>query len=239
MPHIEWKPESMRFMMCFFPLVGVCIGLACWLWCRVVATIGFSQVVLAAGLTCIPVVITGGIHLDGLADCIDAQASHDTSKRKREILKDPHSGAFAIIGIASYLILYFSFSTEFSYCWQTMLLMGCMFVLSRSMSGIATIAFPTSSDSGMLASFHASASKRASFVILVVIASMCAALMLWIHPAVACIMLACALLSLLACYIFAKTQFGGMSGDIAGAFLQCVEIIMLVCLVTGWKVLVV
>lgn len=237
-PNIEWKPESMRYMMCFFPFIGICIGLACWLWCWIADMLHFGNILLAAGITLIPVAVTGGIHLDGLADCIDAQASHAEPERKREILKDPHSGAFAIIGISSYMILYFALASEFQAGWQTILLMGCMFVASRCMSAVATIAFSTSDGSRMLASFHSSASKKTSFAVLVLLFIACAALMIWTHALIACIMLACALICLALCHLFAKTQFGGMSGDIAGAFLQVTELLLFACLVIGWKVLV-
>lgn len=50
-----------------------------------------------AVLILIPVLITGGIHLDGLLDTADALSSYKTKEEKLEILKDSHAGAFAII----------------------------------------------------------------------------------------------------------------------------------------------
>ena len=44
----------------------------------------------------IPVLITGGIHLDGLLDTADALSSYKTKEEKLEILKDSHAGAFAL-----------------------------------------------------------------------------------------------------------------------------------------------
>ena len=236
-PQLKWDPKSMRYMMCFFPFIGIVIGLICWFWCWLVETLQFNSFILACGLCVIPVLITGGIHLDGLADCIDAQASHADPQRKREILKDPHSGAFAVIGITSYMLVFFAFATQFAPRWQCIFLLACIFTASRCLSGIATVTFPTSSSQGMLASFHDSAEKRASLIVLVVEFVLCAACMVWAQPLIAACMLVVCMLSLLACYAFAKTQFGGMSGDIAGAFLQLAELTLFICLVIAWKVL--
>ena len=32
MPQFEWKEEDMRYSMCFFPFVGIVIGLLSWVW---------------------------------------------------------------------------------------------------------------------------------------------------------------------------------------------------------------
>lgn len=237
-PQIKWEEASMRYMMCFFPVIGICIGLLCWLWCLLVDILQLNALIQAAGITLIPIAVSGGIHLDGFADCIDAQASHAAPAKKREILKDPHSGAFAIIGVVTYILAFFSFASEFQANEQCLLLLGCIFILSRCLSGIATLSFPASSESEMLASFHDSARKQASIIALAIIFIACSAIMIWIQPLIACIMIGCGALCLIATYVFAKTQFDGMSGDIAGAFLQMAELIMLICLVVGWKVLI-
>ena len=235
MPHVEYKPESMRYMMCFFPLVGVIVGLLIWLWCSIAMAAELNAIMLAAGITVIPIAVTGAIHLDGLADCIDAQASHAAPEKKREILKDPHTGAFAVIGIACYLLLYFAIATEFKVSAQTILLICCMHTMSRCLSAIATLVFPTSTENGMLASFHVSAERRPSLIAIIIVFLACAAVMLFVQPFVASAMIAAGLICFLATRIFANTQFGGMSGDIAGAFLQIAELAMLACLVFFWK----
>ena len=62
---------------------------------------------LAAGiLLAVPIFITGGIHMDGFMDTCDARASYGDREKKLAILKDTHTGAFAVIFGALYLILY-------------------------------------------------------------------------------------------------------------------------------------
>ena len=76
MPRVEWTKANMQYMLCAFPFVGMVIGLIFvgWMWLCNVLTIG--TILFAAGLTLIPIAITGGIHLDGFCDTVDALASH-------------------------------------------------------------------------------------------------------------------------------------------------------------------
>ncbi len=53
-------------------------------------------------MTLIPVFVSGGIHLDGFMDTMDALGSWGDKEKKLEILKDSHNGAFAVIGICCY-----------------------------------------------------------------------------------------------------------------------------------------
>ena len=77
MPRVDWNEKNMRYAMCFFPLVGVIIGVL-----EIVAgnliTVwkGEGTFFYAVVLTLIPVFITGGIHLDGFADTMDAKSSY-------------------------------------------------------------------------------------------------------------------------------------------------------------------
>ena len=88
MPRVDWNEKNMRYAMCFFPLVGVIIGVL-----EIVAgnliTIwkGEGTFFYAVVLTLIPVFITGGIHLDGFADTMDAKSSYGDREKKLEILK--------------------------------------------------------------------------------------------------------------------------------------------------------
>ena len=236
MPQFEWRDENMRYMMCFFPVVGLVTGLvvAAWLW--LAAAVGMNSILMGAGVALIPVAITGGIHLDGLCDVADAQASHADPERKRQILKDPHLGAFAVIAVACYLIASTAIATELTPCWQVGVLLGCSHVFSRCLSGIATIVFPTSASQGMLSAFHESAEQKRVLAVLIIELVVCAVGMAAVSIPIALPMVVIGLVCLVLLYPFAKTQYGGMSGDIAGAFLQVAEIVMLVVLVIVSKV---
>ena len=53
----------------------------------------------AATALCVLVVASGAIHLDGFLDCCDALFAPVSPARRREILKDPHHGSFALAGL--------------------------------------------------------------------------------------------------------------------------------------------
>ena len=74
------------------------------LWLSVQAGLGILAFSLLG--TAVPLLITGGIHMDGFLDVTDARSSFQSRERKLEILKDPHAGAFAIAGCGVYLLLY-------------------------------------------------------------------------------------------------------------------------------------
>lgn len=235
MPQVEWDERNMRYLMCCFPAIGVVIGLLLAAWCWLSGIAGFGPFLFGSGLVLIPLAITGGIHLDGFCDVIDAQSSHASPARKREILKDPHIGAFAAMGAAAYLLAYAAIASELSPSWQLAVLLGGLHVTSRCLSGIATVVFPTSKSQGMLALFRESAESKRTFIALVVELLGCAIAMAVVQPAsVALPLVGLACLGLLLPY--SKSQFGGMSGDLAGFFLQVAELVMLVALVVVVKV---
>lgn len=103
MPKVEWEEKSMRYALCFFPVVGIVEGAVLYfIWRLFSHYLGMDGMLAAAVYTVLPVLITGGIHVDGFLDTMDALSSYQERTRKLEILKDSHTGAFAIIGAAVY-----------------------------------------------------------------------------------------------------------------------------------------
>ncbi len=232
MPHIEWNDKSMRYSLATFPLVGVVIALLLWAWTAISSYFGFGQMIYALGLLLIPLLITGGIHIDGFADTTDALASHAEAEKKRQILKDSHIGAFAGIGIAAYLISYFAIATELVPSTYTTLCICLAPVLSRTMSGIVSITFPGNSAQGLLHTFRDATGKKGALVALAIIFAGC---MVYAFVAISWmvglgLIVAIVLVSTYL-YFMSRRQFGGMSGDLAGFYLQILEIVFLIVFV--------
>jgi adenosylcobinamide-GDP ribazoletransferase len=84
--------------------VGLVIGVLTWLAWKG-AMLLFPP--LAAGVLTliIWVLLTGGLHLDGLADCCDGLFVSADKERRLEIMKDPRMGAFGVIGLILVLML--------------------------------------------------------------------------------------------------------------------------------------
>lgn len=235
MPMVEWKKENMKYMLCALPLVGVVIGLALCLWQGLSQWLGIGTVLFAAGLALIPQAISGGIHMDGFCDTVDALSSHAAPERKREILKDSHTGAFAIIFTAGYFLLYFALCTEVERAWRAVIITGVHHVLARAVGALAGTAFPGSGSTGMLAAFRDGATKKAA-AILTVWCLLCAGVLIALSPVsgIVCALAAAVLLVYLR--RMSQKQFGGMSGDLAGYLITVGELVLLGCYVIAERI---
>ena len=235
-PRVEWKKENMQYMLAMLPLVGCVEGAILLLWCWVSSELAFGSVLFAAGMTALPVFFTGGIHLDGFCDTVDALSSHASPERKREILKDPRAGAFAVIFVCTYLLVMFGLYTELPRE-RTAVFLACLIpVLGRTVSGFSGVVFPVSGETGMLAAFHQSARKRAAVLILAVWFGVCAVCILSLHVWAGAGMLVAAAVCCGYVYVLSRREFGGMSGDLAGYLRQIADLAMLAVLIVVWKV---
>ena len=106
MPKVDWSEENRRYSLCFFPLIGMVIGVALWIWLHLCSRLSLGGMLQGTLGAAIPLIITGGIHMDGFMDVTDAISSWQTKERRLEILKDSHVGAFAVMGCAGYLLLF-------------------------------------------------------------------------------------------------------------------------------------
>ena len=116
MPKCEWKEENRRYALGFFPLVGVVIGVMIILWRLLCDFLETGPFIFSAGAVFLPVLITGGIHIDGFCDVTDARASYADSQKRLAILADPHIGSFAIIRTCLYFLMQAAFFQGSSAC---------------------------------------------------------------------------------------------------------------------------
>ena len=89
-PQFEWKEEDMEYMMCFFPWIGGVIGLFFFGWAVLCEKFAVGNVCYALIGAAIPLMISGGFHVDGYMDTMDAFHSYQSREKKLEILKDSH-----------------------------------------------------------------------------------------------------------------------------------------------------
>lgn len=78
----------MRYMMCFFPLIGVVIGVLLQGLGILCTWLSFGDIMRGASFVLLPVLVTGGIHMDGFLDTTDALSSWQPREKKLEILKE-------------------------------------------------------------------------------------------------------------------------------------------------------
>ena len=229
MPKSDWTKENMKYAMAFFPLVGIVIGAFSygWLWLSeylcaqgIALSLPFIHIVLLL----IPVVITGGIHLDGLLDTSDARSSWQEKERRLEILKDSHSGAFAILACVVYFLFYYGIYTMVTL--EGMLVIAMGFVLSRTLSSLAVVTFPMAKGTGLAATFSGGADKARVRNVMLSYLVILAVLMILAGGWSGVAALAAAGLMFWYYHHMSMKLFGGITGDLAGYFLQMCELVM-------------
>ncbi|MEG0155172.1 MAG: adenosylcobinamide-GDP ribazoletransferase [Lachnospiraceae bacterium] len=223
MPKVEWNEKNMKYALCFFPLIGGVIGALLW----GVGTLLYGKVsplFFAVCMTLIPLAVTGGIHMDGFLDTVDAMASYGEREKKLEILKDPHAGAFAIIGAGCYFLWSVGIWSEGTA--DLLPVIACSFVLSRALSGYAVAAFVPAKQSGLVYLFHSQAQKTVVKITMAgyVVAAV-TGMVLW-KPVWAVAAVSGAVISFLWHRYICNHVFGGITGDLAGYFLQISELVM-------------
>lgn len=230
MPQIEWKEENRRYALGWFPLIGAVIGGLHLLWRILCTRFGIGQMLFAAGAVLLPVLITGGIHLDGFCDVTDARASCADREKRLQIMSDPHIGSFAVMRVCLYLILQTALFTQISDL-RSSIVIACGYVLSRSCSALSAITFRCAKKTGTLQDFVKPSHRSVTLVMDGMFAAFALSVMLTANRIQGCAAFGCALLSFLYYRHIAYKEFGGTTGDLCGWFLQLCEIAMLTAVV--------
>ena len=219
-PQAKWNDESMRWCICFLPLVGLVIGAAQWAAFALLTHFSFGPV------------LRGG------------------SREKRlEILKDPHVGAFAVIGGIVYFVLDFGIWSEAGK--QEIPLLCLIFVLSRALSAFAAVTFPKAKKDGMLRQETDPAARGTAAAMSVTSLAVCVLMIVlnvtfsaaetasaaFLFPLAA----VCAAAASLAVFFYyrhmAIKNFGGTTGDISGWFTQTCELVTAAAVIAAFRCL--
>ncbi|WP_244835099.1 adenosylcobinamide-GDP ribazoletransferase [Clostridium sp. BJN0001] len=103
-PNVEWDEDGNKYIMTLYPLVGLIVG---FLWALLyigIHLMNTTEVLESVIMMVFPFIITGFIHLDGFTDVCDAILSRREKEEKLKILKDSMIGAFGCIAL---IILFF------------------------------------------------------------------------------------------------------------------------------------
>ena len=224
-PTVEWSRENMKYAMCFFPVIGCVTGALVYLaGFLLLEFTDCSALFFGALMILIPAVVTGGIHLDGFADTVDALSSYGPREKKLEILKDPHTGAFAVIALCCYFTVSLALWSEADL--SVLPVLACIFPFSRALSGL-------------LKTFQDGAHKKRVRITLLVWAAASAAAMLLLDIVTGAVAVVTGGIVFGAYYRMSMKNFGGITGDLAGYFLQICELAMAAAVILSggclWK----
>lgn len=227
-PSVNWSRERMGYVMCWFPVVGVICGIALFIWVKVGNILHLSSEMTGIVASVVPILVTGGIHMDGFLDTCDALSSYGEREKKLEILKDPHVGAFGVITCGLYLLICAGVMCELAGRGR-LLLAAPAFVMERAFSGLSVVFFPCAKNSGLAATFSDGAKRKAAAVCLTMWLTASFLMAFWVGREKGNgLAFAVGLLAVQGAVFFwyrykSRKEFGGITGDLAGWFLQLCE----------------
>lgn len=226
-PQFSWEEEDMPYVFCFFPWVGAVIGGCLYGWLYLCGRCQIGSLCRTMVGAAIPLLVTGGFHVDGFMDTMDALHSYQPKERKLEILKDSHIGAFAVIMLAVYGMIYLGALSEIETEEFCKIVCGGFF-LSRCFSGISALSFPPAKKEGTLFFVADRAQQNVVKLSLYLQSVVCIGLMVSWHLAAGFLTAGCAAATFICYYFKSKKEFGGVTGDTAGCFVVCCEGMMVV-----------
>ncbi len=211
----------------WFPVVGLALGAGLVLVDRVLAR-AFPPLLAALLVVSLWKVASGGIHLDGLADCLDGLGGRDADQRLA-IMRDSRIGVFGALGLILPFLVGFVALAELpaDLRWRTLLLAPAAGRLSPLVA--AALFRAAAPPTGLGGSFVASLGRWAAGAGLAGTAAL-AWLVLGI-TGVAALGLALAGVALWAGFL--ARRLGGLTGDVLGSGVELAELGILLAVAFG------
>ncbi len=217
----------------YYPLVGFIIGAILLAFILLLNYFSANHTVYITVLSVVLwVALTGGLHLDGVADMADAWVGGLGDKDKTlHIMKDPTCGPFGVIAIVLTIVLKLVFVYELINISPWLILLPPL--LSRSAVVIMLMRIPYARPQGLGSDLSTMSDKHINTASVVVFTVTALALMAVLSNAV--VLLGTIFVSILFYIMFTLNvvkRIGGITGDIAGAFIEYMELIVLFSIIT-------
>ena len=222
----DYHPVELGKAAGWFPWVGALLGgLSGALY------LGLRQVFppfLAAGLAVAGWMgLSGGLHLDGLADCCDGLLYAGSAAHRLEIMKDPHHGTFAGIGLTLAILLKVAALAALPAEWEVVLIASLSGALARWLL-LPAGRQPNARPGGLGAAFSESLQKWAFVLAFPPLLALSA----WLGwQAFAALILVHGW----AVYVFelSRKRLGGLTGDVYGLIVEGAELLVLLVFAAG------
>jgi adenosylcobinamide-GDP ribazoletransferase len=230
----DFSAEQLGRSAVYFPLVGIVIGLLLAAINYVFSLI-FPSAVVNILLVAALAVLSGGLHLDGLADTLDGIAGHRTAAERLEIMRDSRIGGFGAIGVALFLLIeYVSLNSIPANLKFYVLILAP--ALSRWVMVNTIFAYPYARPSGLGKAFKEVVNWRHWAIATVVSLILSVVLFKVAGPAI----LAGTWVIITLAALFLKRQLNGLTGDTYGALneLATIGVFLLVSMLAfkGWLI---
>ena len=219
-----WNSHTLRCFCVMLPVVGVLFSLL-WsaIWHVLTLPQNLSPILRGFFMMFCTLALTGGLHLDGLMDTCDAIFSRRDRQTRLQILSDTHAGSFAVMGCVLVVLaksLLFSELLSLTTNHYTLITIP---VYSRLGMAVLLNTLPFAKTGGLAVMLGGSRRKRDNLFF--------AAMMLLLLPFTPKTLTLSFVLCFLAWRKICLRIFGGITGDLLGAFVEVSEVIMLVGMV--------
>ncbi|QHJ70461.1 adenosylcobinamide-GDP ribazoletransferase [Planococcus halotolerans] len=225
--NLPMERQHVTAMYIQLPVIGMLMG-------GVLATVAFllrdatdaSSLLVGFLMTLLSIAMTGGLHLDGLADSADAYFSYQEKERRLEIMGDPRIGAFGAIALILTItgkIVIISETVLSVSVWMILLLP----IISRIGLLLLFTLTSTSKNSGLAAFFRkkANLSMITAFALawIVIVAAAIIILAGWQNGIA---LLVAFLIASFLYRLWCNKNFGGVTGDLFGAYVEGIELLL-------------
>lgn len=221
--HHEPTAPELAASMAWYPVVGLLIG-GGLVAADTLLGIVFDVAVVNVLLIVLLVLVTRGLHQDGLADTVDGLAGGRTPAARLSIMRDPRIGALGATGLFLSLMLRYAGLTALPMELRVPAVL-CMPAVGRwAMVMLVWISPYARTDGGLAAPFlsHLSVRHVALSTVLLTIA-----LLAGLGAVAACLILLAGALIILLGWWACRRWFGGITGDTLGAANEVIEILFL------------
>jgi adenosylcobinamide-GDP ribazoletransferase len=207
----------------WFPLVGLLIGgLVAGAYYGL--SFIFPAPVVAVFATIVWVVLTGGLHLDGLADSFDGLLPSVSREKRLSILKDVHLGAFGVTGlvltlIAKVVLLYSLPKEQLFFAIPLAAIMGRWALVLAALQPSARL--------GGLGDMTKQGMRKYSWLLALLQLLLMLGIAVYFGRWQALIAVGVAHLLLLWVFVSARKKLGGLTGDIFGLGAELSELAVL------------
>ena len=207
-----WNDKTLRYFCVMLPVSGLIFGVIWQVCFDIINLTGNLKGLIMMLLT---LALTGGLHMDGFMDTCDAIFSHRDRETKLKILSDTHAGSFAVIGCVIILLAKTLLFAEIVNSQNIFIIP----VYSRLGMAILLNNLPFAKSDGLAVTLGKLRRRSDNFYLLIMML-----LLAFVNVKILVIMLSC-----LACWgIICVKIFGGITGDLLGAFVEISEVIMLI-----------